>query len=322
MIAAAYAGTGDQFWYVKPDSPLKTLADATDKHTMSYSTNGSTSHDIALGFGKQLGVKAKPTATGGPPATYTMTMSGQVDIGWARDAVRRSRRCRRASSASSRAAATCRRMRNQTVRVQVVNAERAEGASKDVMLRFMRAYRETLDWMYANPQAVKLYAEKMKMSENLIVLQRDQFNPKEAMLPDRLSDLDLVMEDAVALKFLDKPLTKDELDRAVPDPAGGVVVDRSCLASGHPVLAVGPRFRGDERVDACDLRAIASSIAARPFVSASDAAPACRFRPSRAGARRSPRVISGAMPSSRSVTATCSISSARRMPWLAMRSRL
>ena len=50
---------------------------------MAYSTNGATSHVIALGFVKQLGVKAKPTATGGPPATYTMTMTGQIDIGWA-----------------------------------------------------------------------------------------------------------------------------------------------------------------------------------------------------------------------------------------------
>ena len=90
-----------------------------------------------------------------------------------------------------------------------------------MMLRFMRAYRETLDWMYANPQAVKFYAEKMKMSEDLIVLQRDQFNPKDAMLPDRLSDLDLVMEDAVALKFLDKPMTKDELTELFQIPPAG-----------------------------------------------------------------------------------------------------
>ena len=47
VISSAYAGT-DQYWYVRPDSPLKSLADATDKHTMSYSTNGSTSHKIAL----------------------------------------------------------------------------------------------------------------------------------------------------------------------------------------------------------------------------------------------------------------------------------
>ena len=219
VIAAAYAGTGDQYWYVKPDSPLKSLADATDKHTMSYSTNGATSHAIALAFGKQLGVKAKPIATGGPPATYTMTMSGQVDIGWGvmpfglkeyQDG--KFRIIARGSDVPS--------MRNQTMRVQVVNAD-ALRDRKDVMLRFMRAYRETLDWMYSSPEAVKLYAEKMKMPEELVVLQRDQFNPKDAMLPDRLSDLDLVMEDAVALKFLEKPMTKDELNALFQIPPAG-----------------------------------------------------------------------------------------------------
>ena len=50
---------------------------------------------------------------------------------------------------------------------------------------------------------MKLYAETIKKPESLVVLQRDQFNPKEAMLPDRLSDLDQVMEDAVDVKFLD-----------------------------------------------------------------------------------------------------------------------
>ena len=186
---------------------------------MSYSTNGATSHAIALAFGKQLGVKAKPIATGGPPATYTMTMSGQVDIGWGvmpfglkEYQEGKFRIIARGSDVPS--------MRNQTMRVQVVNLN-ALKERKDVMLRFMRAYRETLDWMYANPQAVKFYAEKMKMSEDLIVLQRDQFNPKEAMLPDRLSDLDLVMEDAVALKFLDKPMTKDELTELFQIPPAG-----------------------------------------------------------------------------------------------------
>src|SRR5688500_985290 len=38
VISSGYTGVQDQFWYVKADSPLKTLADATDKHTMSYST--------------------------------------------------------------------------------------------------------------------------------------------------------------------------------------------------------------------------------------------------------------------------------------------
>ena len=34
VIAAAYTGVQDQFWYVQAASPLKSLADATEKHTM------------------------------------------------------------------------------------------------------------------------------------------------------------------------------------------------------------------------------------------------------------------------------------------------
>src|SRR2546430_1097607 len=74
---------GDQNWSVPANSPVQRLTDATERQTMAYSTNGATSRVIALGFVKQLGVKAKPAATGGPPATYTMTMTGQIDIGWA-----------------------------------------------------------------------------------------------------------------------------------------------------------------------------------------------------------------------------------------------
>src|SRR5919198_360916 len=82
VLAPAYVGVGDQYWYVPANSPIKSLADATEKHTIAYSTNGATSHVIVLGFVRQLGLKAKPTATGGPPSTYTMTMTGQIDIGW------------------------------------------------------------------------------------------------------------------------------------------------------------------------------------------------------------------------------------------------
>lgn len=219
VLAAAYTGVQDQFWYVKADSPLKSLKDATDKMTMSYSTNGSTSHNIALGFVKQLGVKAKPTATGGPPATLTQTMSGQIDIGWAVVPFAltelqegKIRLIARGSDVPS--------LKDQTVRVQVVNAN-ALKEKKDVFIRFMRAYRETLDWMYTSPDAVKMYAEIIKRPESLVVYQRDNFNPKEAMSPDRLSDLDGVMKDAVEVKFLDAPLTKPQLDALFQIPPAG-----------------------------------------------------------------------------------------------------
>jgi NitT/TauT family transport system substrate-binding protein len=219
VLAAAYVGVGDQYWYVPANSPLKSLKDATDKQTMAYSTNGATSHVIALGFVKQLGVKAKPTATGGPPATYTMTMTGQIDIGWAvvpfgLEALQEGkiRVIARGPDVPT--------LRNQTIRVQIVNAN-ALKERKDVMIRFMRAYRESLDWMYSDPLAVKYYAETIKLPESLVVMQRDQYNPKEALSPDRLSDLDQVMADAVEMKFLDAPLTKAQLTELFQIPPPG-----------------------------------------------------------------------------------------------------
>jgi NitT/TauT family transport system substrate-binding protein len=219
VLAAAYVGVGDQYWYVPANSPLKSLADATDKNTMSYSTNGATSHVIALGFVKQLGVKAKPTATGGPPSTYTMTMSGQIDIGWAvvpfglvEQQEGKIRVIARGPDVPT--------LRNQTIRVQIVNAN-ALKERKDVMVRFMRAYRESLDWMYSNPLAVKYYAEAVKLPESIVVKQRDEYNPKEALSPDRLSDLDQVMADAVEMKFLDAPLSKAQLAEFFQIPPPG-----------------------------------------------------------------------------------------------------
>ena len=82
IIGANFTGAGDIFYYVRADSPIKSLKDATEKATISYSTNGATTHTIVLGYLRELGVKAVPTATGGMPATLTQVMSGQIDIGW------------------------------------------------------------------------------------------------------------------------------------------------------------------------------------------------------------------------------------------------
>jgi NitT/TauT family transport system substrate-binding protein len=81
VIGAETTGAADLFWYAKADSPIKTLKD-TDGKTIAYSTNGSSTHGIVTAFMKQYELKAKPTATGGPPGTLTQVMSGQVDVGW------------------------------------------------------------------------------------------------------------------------------------------------------------------------------------------------------------------------------------------------
>src|SRR5262245_25875720 len=81
IIGAQATGAAD-FWYVRADSPIKGPADMADK-TMAYSTNGSSTHSMVLGFIEKYKVAARPTATGDPAGTFTSVMSGQVDAGWA-----------------------------------------------------------------------------------------------------------------------------------------------------------------------------------------------------------------------------------------------
>jgi len=216
ILAPMFTGTGDIYWYVRADSPIKSLQGATDKHTIAYSTSGSTSNNIVLAFVNDLGVKAKPTATGGPPGTFTAVMSGQVDIGWSappfglqeeRDG--KIRIIARGSDAKS--------LHGQTARALIVNANVLK-ERKDAVLRFMRAYRETVDWMYSNPDAIKRYAEKTKLPESLIKYSVETFHPKAAMQTDEIKDIDGIMRDAVTLKFLDKPLTKEQLAEFIQIP--------------------------------------------------------------------------------------------------------
>ena len=208
-IANSTTGADDLFWYVPASSPIKSLQDAAGK-TIAYSTTGSSTNITVLAFVRQTGVAMKPVATGSPASTFTQTMSGQVDIGWSSppfgvEALQQNR-IRIVARASDVPA-----FRNQTVRVMITNASAAE-AKKDAIARYLRAYRETLDWMYSDPAALKAYSAWVSVPESLAREVRDKFYPKENLRLDRLSGLDEAMADAVTLKFLPAPLSKQQLD--------------------------------------------------------------------------------------------------------------
>jgi NitT/TauT family transport system substrate-binding protein len=186
IIAPMFTGTSDIYWYVRADSPIKSLKDATDRNSIAYSTTGSTSHNIVLAFVSDLGVKAKPTATGGPPGTFTQVMTGQIDIGWGappfglqeeRDG--KIRIIARGSDATPLA--------GQTIRVLIVNADVLK-TRKDAVVRFVRAYRETAAWMYSSPDAVRLYAEKTKIAPELIRESIAKYHTLDAMQTDAIKD--------------------------------------------------------------------------------------------------------------------------------------
>jgi NitT/TauT family transport system substrate-binding protein len=213
IIGNAMTGASDLFWYVRPDSPIKSIKEAEGK-TVAYSTTGSSTHSIVLAFQKQLAPGIKPVATGSPPATFTQTMSGQIDVGWstAGFGIIQEGKIRRIAWGSD-----VPDFRDQTVRVLIANAGELE-KRKDVFARYMQAYREALDWLYSDPAAVKAAAEWTVVPEAAIPRLREEFYPKQSIEPDKISGLDRIVADAVTLKFLSAPLSEAQLKEVVQIP--------------------------------------------------------------------------------------------------------
>jgi len=216
ILAPAFTGTGDLFWYVKADSKIQSLKDATPETTIAYSTNGSSSNNIVVAFVSELGAKAKPTATGGPAATLTAVMSGQVDIGWAAPPFGL-REIKEGKIRIVAKGSDVPSLRGQTVRTLIVNAESLK-TKRDAIMRFMDAYRETVDWMYSDPKAVEMYSKKLNQPVELLKESMDKFQPKETLQTDKFADLDGAIADAVKLKFLEQPLTKEQVTELLQIP--------------------------------------------------------------------------------------------------------
>jgi NitT/TauT family transport system substrate-binding protein len=214
IIGNEMTGAGDLFWYVKSDSPIKTIRDANGK-TIAYSTNGSSTHGIVTAFVKEYAPTAKPTPTGGPPATLTAVMSGQVDVGWSAppfglDQLDRSE-IRQIATGNDTA------FKGQTVRLLITNIATLT-SRKDAIDRYIKAYRETVDFMYSDPAALKIYAEFAGITTEKAKRIRDSYFTKASVSPDEITGLDLIIPDAVALKFTAVPLTKTQLAELIQIP--------------------------------------------------------------------------------------------------------
>jgi NitT/TauT family transport system substrate-binding protein len=214
VIGATMKGAYE-FWYVPANSPIRSFKDAGGK-TVAYSTAGSSTNLIVTALQKHYDVKVQPVATGSPVATLTQVLSGQVDVGWSAapigvDALEAGKIRIIAHGNDVPAFA------GQTVRFVVVNAH-TFASRPDALRRYMQAYRETLDWMYADPDAIRAYAKWAGISEATARRTRDEFIPKDNAQPDRIWGLDRIVADAVALKYVPAPLSNEQLDALLRVP--------------------------------------------------------------------------------------------------------
>src|SRR4051812_2575947 len=161
LISSQYTGAYDQRWYVRTSSPIQSFKDLKESNTVSYSTAGSSSNVAGLSMLQQYGAKARMVATGGDTATMTQVMSGQVDVGHNTDGglgFGAARDQLRFIGTGEELTA----FRTLTIRSLVANS--ADLAKRrDVYVRYMQAYQQTLDWMYQDPQAIQWYADNKKV---------------------------------------------------------------------------------------------------------------------------------------------------------------
>jgi NitT/TauT family transport system substrate-binding protein len=216
IIGAETTGAGDLYWYVKADSPIKSLKD-TDGKIIAYSTNGSSTHGVVTAFMREYKLQAKPTAMGGPAANITAVMSGQIDVGWAAPPFgldQLDQKQIRIIATGNDASV----FKGQTVRLNIANANYLQ-SHKEIVDRYMKAYRETVNYMYTDPNALKVYSEWLKITEEKAKRTRDDFFPRPSVEPDHITGLDTIVKDAVALKFTATELTKAQLDELIQIPA-------------------------------------------------------------------------------------------------------
>ncbi len=209
IVGASSSGANEVFYYVPSGSALKSLREASGK-SIAYSTTGSSTHIGALRFIQEYGLKGtKITPTGDAATTTTQTLTGQVDIGWSvgpfnldRLAKGEIRMIGRMSDSPHMAA--------QTIRVQIANASAVQ-ARPDAFKRYRLAYQETLDWMYASPEALKMYMGIAEFPEASVRRTLDEFITKDSLQIDRVLGIPEAMEDAAQFRFIAEKLTEKQL---------------------------------------------------------------------------------------------------------------
>jgi NitT/TauT family transport system substrate-binding protein len=214
IIGSEIVGSPDLYWYVPSNSPIRKIEEFNDK-TVAYSLTGSSSHAGLLALIAQYKLTAKPTSTGSITATLTQTMTGQVDVGFSAipfflDQVEAGKIRIIATGAE---VAT---LRSRSGRVNLTNVATLQNR-KDALVRFHRAYKETIDWMYSDPAALKHFSDYSGLPEKVVIKVRELL-PKETMSPDRLVGVDQIMSEAVSMKFLAAPLTAEQVKELVQIP--------------------------------------------------------------------------------------------------------
>src|SRR5262249_22946295 len=155
------------FFYVRNDSPMKTLDDIRGKK-VAYSRPGSAAEAILLALKPERNIDFTAVSTGAMDATITMVMTNQIDVGFSAppyglDEIEKGQ-IRVLFSGDD-----VKSQRELTNRVIIASADFVKN-KREIARKFLETLDRCIEWAYANPaESSKLYAEMNKITPAIAV---------------------------------------------------------------------------------------------------------------------------------------------------------
>jgi NitT/TauT family transport system substrate-binding protein len=207
IISAEFKGQNDTYFYVPVASPIKSIDDLKGK-SVAYPRPGGASDALLQSLKQDRKLDFKMVATGGLDATYTQTMTKQVDVGYSFPPYILAQVEKgevRVLFAGDEVAS----QRDLTQRVIMASDDFVKD-KRDAATKFLKVLDGCIDWAFANPEeSVKSYAALNKIDIGA-AKQGMAFYKRGSMALGPLSHFETVMGQAVTAKFIDKPLTAEQ----------------------------------------------------------------------------------------------------------------
>ena len=208
IVGSEFRGQNDTYFFVPSDSPIKTIDDIKGK-SVAFPRPGGATEALLISLKNDNKIDFKAVATGGLDATFTMAMTKQVDVGYAfppsvLDSVE-SGKVRVVFSGDDVPS-----QRKLTGRVNI-GSDNFLKNRRSVAVKFFEVLDRCIDWAYANMDvSTKWYAALNKVSPS-IGAKALSFYKRDMLVFGPISGTDEIMKAAVAGKFLEKPLTAEQI---------------------------------------------------------------------------------------------------------------
>lgn len=212
IISPEATGAPDIFWFARAGGPTRRMADLHGQ-AVGFEAPGSLSHFVLRTLLKQAGVNdARLVPTGPADNGIPMVLSAQLVASWggpvaaAKDLLAGEVTLIGRGNDSPQ-------VQNETVRVNAANAQFLAG-HRSTVLRFLKAYRKSVDWAYSGQAPIEAYAKLSDQSVEFAKYIIKNFSSKATNQLDEIKGEDGILAEALASKRLPTALTPNDLKGA------------------------------------------------------------------------------------------------------------